>query len=63
MEKFRKAEAQTRVQLKQVQKDLRREVDALQTRATWLNIAVVPLLVTFFGIGLALYKRKLTSAK
>ena len=63
VEKFRKAEAQTRVQLKQVQKDLRREVDALQTRATWLNIAVVPLLVTFFGIGLALYKRKLTSAK
>ena len=63
VEKFRKAEARTRVQLKQVQKDLRREVDALQTRATWLNIAVVPLLVTFFGIGLALYKRKLTSAK
>ena len=63
VEKFRKAEAQTRVQLKQVQKDLRREVDALQTRATWLNIAVVPLLVTLFGLGLAVYKRKLTSAK
>jgi len=63
VEKFRQAEAQTRIQLKQVQKDLRREVDALQNRATWLNIVAVPLLVTLFGLTLAVYKRKLTSAK
>jgi len=63
VEKFRQAEAQTRIQLKQVQKDLRREVDALQNRATWLNIVAMPLLVTLVGLTLAVYKRKLTSAK
>ena len=63
VEKFRKEEAETRVKLKQVQKDLRREVDSLQNRVTWINIAAVPLVVTLFGIGLAGYKRKLTGAK
>jgi len=63
VEKFRKQEAETRVKLKQVQKELSREVNSLQTRVTWLNIALVPALVTLFGIGLALYKRKLTAAK
>lgn len=63
IEKFRKQEATTRMKLKQVQKELRREVDSLQTRVTWLNIALIPALVTLFGVGLALYKRKLTAAK
>jgi len=63
VEKFRKQEAETRVKLKQVQKELRREVDSLQNRVTWLNIILVPALVTLFGMGLAVYKRKLTAAK
>jgi len=63
VENFRKTEAQTRRDLKTVQKNLRREIDSLETRIKWLNIAAVPLAVTLCGIILAAYKRKLTAAK
>jgi ABC-type uncharacterized transport system involved in gliding motility auxiliary subunit len=61
--KLRKDEAETRKHLKQVQKDLRKEVVSLQTRAKWLNILAVPLAVTASGIVIAMVKRKKTSAK
>jgi len=49
--------------LKTLQKDLRRDVVSLQTRIEWLNIAAVPVLVSAFGLGLAAWKRKQTSAR
>jgi ABC-type uncharacterized transport system involved in gliding motility auxiliary subunit len=61
--KLRKDEVETRKHLRQVQKDLRKEVDSLQTRAKWLNILTVPLAVTASGIVIAMVKRKKTSAK
>jgi len=61
--KLRKDEVETRKHLKQVQKDLRKEVVSLQTRAKWLNILAVPLAVTASGILIAMVKRKKTSAK
>ena len=61
--KLRKEEVETRKHLKQVQKDLRKEVVSLQTRAKWLNILAVPLAVTASGIVIAMVKRKKTSAK
>jgi ABC-type uncharacterized transport system involved in gliding motility auxiliary subunit len=63
LDNFRKKEAQVKSDLKTLQKDLRRNVVSLQTRIEWLNIAAVPVLVTAFGIGLAAWKRKQTSAK
>lgn len=63
IEDFQKKEAQTQAELKNVQKDLRRSVDSLQTRITWVNIAAVPALVTLFGVSLAAWKRKRTAAK
>jgi ABC-type uncharacterized transport system involved in gliding motility auxiliary subunit len=63
LEKFQKTEAQMRRDLKKVQKDLRREIDSLETRIKWFNIAAVPLAVMLCGIILAAYKRKLTAAK
>ena len=63
LEKFRKKEAQVRVDLKKVQKDLRREIDRLEGRVKWMNIFAVPLAVTLGGLLLAVYKRKLTAAK
>jgi ABC-type uncharacterized transport system involved in gliding motility auxiliary subunit len=63
VENFRKTEAQARKDLKQVQKDLRREIVRLEGRVKWFNIAAVPLAVTLCGIILAAYKRKLTAAK
>lgn len=63
LENLRKEEANTRKRLKQVQKDLRREVVSLQTRVTWINILAMPLAVTATGIVIALVKRKKTSAR
>jgi ABC-type uncharacterized transport system involved in gliding motility auxiliary subunit len=61
--KLRKEEVDTRKNLKQVQKDLRKEVVSLQTRVKWVNILALPFAVTASGIALAFVKRKKTSAK
>jgi gliding motility-associatede transport system auxiliary component len=63
IENFRKQEAEVRSDLKKVQKDLRHDVVALQTHVEWVNIAAMPALVSVFGLGLAAWKRKRTSAK
>lgn len=63
LENFRKKEAQMKRDLKQVQKDLRREVVSLETRLKWLNILAMPLAVTATGIVIAIVKRKKTSAR
>lgn len=61
--KFRQKQAEVSKELKQVRKDLKREVDSLENRLKWLNIAGMPLVVTAAGISLALVKRKKTAAK
>jgi len=61
--KLRKEEVESRKHLKQVQKDLRKEVVSLQTRVKWVNILAIPFAVTASGIALAFVKRKRTSAK
>jgi ABC-type uncharacterized transport system involved in gliding motility auxiliary subunit len=60
---FRKKQAEVSKELKQAQKDLRKEVVSLETRLKWINILAMPLGVTGVGIGIALIKRKKTSAK
>jgi ABC-type uncharacterized transport system involved in gliding motility auxiliary subunit len=49
--------------LRQVQKDLKKEVVSLQTRLKWINILAVPLAVTATGILIAVVNRRKTSAK
>ena len=61
--KFREKEVQVRKELKEVQKDLNRDIDSLENRLKWLNIAGMPLVVILAGISLALVKRKKTAAK
>jgi ABC-type uncharacterized transport system involved in gliding motility auxiliary subunit len=63
IDNFRKQEAEVNKQLKQAQKDLRKEVVSLETRLTWLNILAVPLVVAVAGLTMAFIKRKKTSAK
>ena len=63
IENLRKKEAEISRELRQVKKDLRRNVVALQRRLEWLNVAAVPAAVCLAGVGLAMYKRKRTSAK
>jgi ABC-type uncharacterized transport system involved in gliding motility auxiliary subunit len=63
LEKLRKEEADSRKRLRQVQKDLKKEVVSLQTRIKWINILAVPLAVTATGIVIAIVNRRKTSAK
>jgi ABC-type uncharacterized transport system involved in gliding motility auxiliary subunit len=63
VDNFNKKQAEVRKELKQAQKDLRKEVVSLETRLKWLNILAMPLAVTAAGLGIAAIKRKKTSAK
>ena len=63
LEKLRKQEVETNKELKQMRRDLRREVDALETILKWLNIAFMPIFVAFIGIFIALIKRIQTAAR
>jgi ABC-type uncharacterized transport system involved in gliding motility auxiliary subunit len=63
LEKLRKEEVDTRKHLKQVQKDLRKEVVSLQARIKWINILAVPLAVAATGVLIAVVNRRKTSAK
>jgi len=63
LKKLRETEAQTARKLKEVRKELRKEVDSLETTLKWLNIAGMPLLVSIFGLGVALYNQKRKAAK
>jgi ABC-type uncharacterized transport system involved in gliding motility auxiliary subunit len=63
LEKFKKKEAEKKVELKQVRKNLRREIDSLENRLKFANIAGMPILVTCLGIGLAVWKRQRARAR
>jgi len=63
VENVRKKQAEANRKLKEERKNLRREVDSLETRLKWENIIGMPLVVSVSGIALALMKRKRTAAK
>jgi ABC-type uncharacterized transport system involved in gliding motility auxiliary subunit len=60
---FRKKEADSKVQLKKERKNLRNNVESLETKTKWMNILIMPVLVTAAGIFLALKRRKLQAAR
>ena len=46
-----------RQQLREVRRALGEDIETLETRLQFLNIAALPLVVTVFGIGVALWRR------
>ena len=50
-------------QLKAERKKLTQNINSLKNNLKWTNIVAMPALVALSGIGLALVKRKRTSAK
>jgi len=58
IEQFKRQLIDTRTQLRDVQRNLRKDIDALGARLAFVNIALVPLLVAFFAIGLAALRRR-----
>ena len=63
LDNFRKKQGEVSKELKQAQKDLRKEVVSLETHLEWYNILAMPLGVTVAGVSIAVLKRKKTSAK
>jgi len=58
IQKFRDEVFQTQTALKEVRKNLRRDIESLGLRLKVLNIAAVPLLVALFGILRGLWIKK-----
>jgi ABC-type uncharacterized transport system involved in gliding motility auxiliary subunit len=57
IERIRRGMAETRGQLRDVQRNLRAEVDALGNRLAFLNIVGVPILVVAFALVLGMIRR------
>jgi len=60
---FKAKEAEVKKQLKQERKKLRASIDSLETGIKWLNIAGMPILVAFAGLGLAMVRRRRRAAR
>ncbi|MBI3375081.1 MAG: Gldg family protein [Betaproteobacteria bacterium] len=62
LEAFRKRVIETRHDLKELRKNLRQDAESLQFWTKVVNIAVMPLLVAFLGLGFAMLRRKRAAA-
>ena len=58
LEQFRKAQADTRKQLKEVRKNLNKEIEHLGLTLKVVNIALLPLLVIGFGLYRGIQRKK-----
>ena len=58
LERFRKRVAETRLELKEVRKNLRQDAEALVFWTKVVNIALMPILVALFGVAVALVRRR-----
>ena len=58
VERFRRDLIDTRIKLRDVQHNLRKDIDALGSWLAFVNIALVPILVAIFAIGLAAVRRR-----
>lgn len=63
IKKFQAKQAEANQGLRKERRNLRKDIDSLENRLKWMNIAGMPLLVSISGISLALLKRKKTAAK
>ncbi|PWU10667.1 MAG: hypothetical protein C5B50_24980 [Verrucomicrobia bacterium] len=61
--KLQKDAGETGKRVRQLQKDLHKEILGFETWTKWVNILVVPFAVTLSGITIAVVKRRKTAAK
>lgn len=62
-EQVQKNRAEVRETLRQERRNLRKDIDSLQTKLQWTNILVMPAVVALVGVALALVKRQKTAAR
>jgi uncharacterized protein related to proFAR isomerase len=63
LENLRETNKKVSLDLKEMRRNLRKDIDSLQNKLKWVNIAGMPFLVTLGGIIIALVKRKRTAAR
>jgi ABC-type uncharacterized transport system involved in gliding motility auxiliary subunit len=63
LDNFRKKQAETRKDLKELRRNLRTETDRLEFWTKLINVAAMPVLVALAGIALAMVKRKKVAAR
>ena len=63
LKKFSKKKVEISKKLKVVRRSLRSDINALENTLKFINIALVPILISIMGIMIALYRRKRSSAK
>ena len=61
--KFRADLLQSRKALREVQRNLRRNIDQLATRVRFINVALMPILVAFAALGLAIFRHRRRKAR
>jgi ABC-type uncharacterized transport system involved in gliding motility auxiliary subunit len=54
---YKQKEANVKKELKILRKELRQDIDSLQNRLKWINIALMPSIVILFGLGFAIFKK------
>jgi ABC-type uncharacterized transport system involved in gliding motility auxiliary subunit len=63
LEKFRTKQVETNKKLKELRKQLRRDIDSLENRLKWANILGMPAIVIVLGLIVGIIKRQRTAAK
>ena len=63
IERFKAQRAKANQDLKRVRRDLRQDIDALENRLKWLNIAGMPVVVAVAGIALGISRKQKTKAQ
>lgn len=62
-EQVQRKRAEVRETLRQERRNLRKDIDSLQTKLQWTNILAMPAVVALAGVALALIKRQKTAAR
>jgi len=62
MENFRMEQVKTRKELRNVQHELRKNIEALGTQLKFINIGLVPLIVVLFAAGIGIYRHRRSAA-
>lgn len=60
---FRKELLKSRKALRDVQRNLRRDIDRLASRVRFINVALMPILVAFMALGIAILRHRRRKAR
>ena len=63
LKNFTTQQAETKKELRTTRRNLRQDVDSLENRLKWLNIAAMPVVVSLVGIALAVVRRRRMAAR